>query len=178
SLGAAPGGASRTAAAAAAPPHEPETERLRSELKDLRLLLETQLASLAWNDLNRRMPARARVLRQFAALGVDPNLARELVASMKAAQSARDAWRLPLSRFADRLPLATRDLADLGGVYAFVGPTGVGKTTTIAKIAARHVLKHGAESIALVSTDTYRIGARDQLLTFARILGTPMHAVT
>jgi flagellar biosynthesis protein FlhF len=123
------------------------------------------------------MPARARVLRQFAAMGVDPHLARELAASMKAAQSARDEWRLPLSRFADRLPLASRDLADLGGVYAFVGPTGVGKTTTIAKIAARHVMKHGAESVALISTDTYRIGARDQLLTFARILGTPMHSV-
>src|SRR5690606_30428526 len=111
-----------------------------------------------------------------AAIGVEPKLARELADAMKAARNPRDAWRLPLGRFADRLPLASRDLADLGGVYAFVGPTGVGKTTTIAKIAARYVLKHGADSIALVSTDTYRIGARDQLLTFARILGTPMHS--
>ena len=155
---------------------EPETERLRRELRDLRELLETQLASLAWNDLNRRMPARARVLRQFAAIGVPPKLARELADTMAAARNPRDAWRLPLRHFADRLPLASKDLADLGGVYAFVGPTGVGKTTTIAKIAARYVLKHGPDSIALVSTDTYRIGARDQLLTFARILGTPMHS--
>jgi len=169
----------RTAAAQMPPAAaEQETERLRHELRDLRELLETQLASLAWNDLNRRMPARARVLRQFAAIGVAPNLARELADAMKAAQNPRDAWRLPLGRFADRLPLASRDLADLGGIYAFVGPTGVGKTTTIAKIAARHVLKHGADSIALISTDTYRIGARDQLLTFARILGTPMHTAT
>jgi len=155
---------------------EPETERLRRELRDLRELLETQLASLAWNDLNRRMPARARVLREFASIGVPPSLARELADTMTAADDPREASRLPLKRFAERLPLVSKDLADLGGVYAFVGPTGVGKTTTIAKIAARYVLKHGPDSIALVSTDTYRIGARDQLLTFARILGTPMHS--
>ena len=63
-----------------------------------------------------------------------------------------------------------------GGVVAVVGPTGVGKTTTIAKLAARWSLRHGSEDLALVSTDGYRIGAREQLLTYARILGAPLHA--
>jgi flagellar biosynthesis protein FlhF len=66
-------------------------------------------------------------------------------------------------------------LLDDGGVFAVVGPTGVGKTTTIAKLAARFALRHGVRNVALVSTDGYRIGAREQLLTFARIIGVPMH---
>ncbi len=63
-----------------------------------------------------------------------------------------------------------------GGVTAVVGPTGAGKTTTIAKLAARWCMQHGVEDLALVSTDSYRIGARDQLKTYARAIGAPMHA--
>jgi flagellar biosynthesis protein FlhF len=146
-----------------------------NELKDLRYLLESQLASLAWNDLNRRRPARARALRQLSKLGVDAALAREIAAQMPSANTRREAWRVPLRMFAERLPLARRDLAEIGGTFAVVGPTGVGKTTNIAKIAARFVLRNRVQGLGLVSTDTYRIGAREQLLTFARILGAPMH---
>jgi len=69
------------------------------------------------------------------------------------------------------------DIVERGGVYALVGPTGVGKTTTVAKLAARAVLRHGAAKVALVTTDTYRIGAQDQLRIYGRILGTPVFAV-
>jgi flagellar biosynthesis protein FlhF len=145
-----------------------------AELKDLRRLLEGQLAGLAWNDVNRRDPARARVLRQFAQLGIDPAIARELVARLPKGASPRDAWRLPLRLLAESLKLANRELTDIGGTFAVIGPTGVGKTTTIAKMAARFVLRHGVSGLGLVSTDSFRIGAREQLLTFARILGAPM----
>jgi flagellar biosynthesis protein FlhF len=64
---------------------------------------------------------------------------------------------------------------EAGGVFALVGPTGVGKTTTTAKIAARHVLRHGPQSVALITVDTYRLGAHDQLRAFGRILGVPVH---
>ena len=83
--------------------------------------------------------------------------------------------RLVVRRFGERLPLVNWDMADDGGVFAIVGPTGVGKTTSIAKIAARFVLRHSVEQLGLVSTDTYRIGARQQLSNFARILRAPMH---
>lgn len=174
-----------------APPHEPPDpepvehtaplhaavgDEVTEEIKDLRHLLETQLASLAWNDLNRRTPTRARALRQLAKIGVDADLARELADHMPASsESVRDRWRVPLQLFAGRLPLARRDLAEVGGIFAVVGPTGVGKTTSIAKIAARFALRHNVNELGLVSADNYRIGAREQLLTFARILGAPMH---
>jgi len=147
----------------------------KGRIKDLRRLLETQLASLAWGDLNRQAPVRARLLRDLAKLGVDSTLAAELAAEVPPDSNAQEAMRLVVRRFGERLPLVTWDMADDGGVFAVVGPTGVGKTTSIAKIAARFVLRHNVEQLGLVSTDTYRIGARQQLNNFARILRAPMH---
>jgi flagellar biosynthesis protein FlhF len=162
----------------------PATERdgsgestVADEIKDLRRLLETQLASLAWNDLNREAPVRARLLRELTKLGVDSTLAGELADEVPPDASSQEAMRLIVRRFGERLPLVSWDMAEDGGVFAVVGPTGVGKTTTIAKIAARFVLRHGVDQLGLVSTDTYRIGARQQLTNFARILRAPMHVV-
>jgi flagellar biosynthesis protein FlhF len=159
----------------APPSPDPVDASMAHEIKDLRRLLETQLASLAWNDLNRQAPVRARLLRELAKLGVDSALAAELANDVPADSGWQEAMRIVVRRFGERLPLATWDMADLGGVFAVVGPTGVGKTTSIAKIAARFVLRHSVEELGLVSTDTYRIGARQQLFNFARILRAPMH---
>jgi flagellar biosynthesis protein FlhF len=145
------------------------------EIKDLRRLLETQLASLAWNDLNRDAPVRARLLREMARFGVDAGLAAKLASEIPSDLGAQEALRALVRRFGDALPLVQDDITDRGGVFAFLGPTGVGKTTTIAKIAARFVLRHGVDALGLVSTDTYRIGARQQLSNFARILRAPLH---
>jgi flagellar biosynthesis protein FlhF len=150
-------------------------EAVAGEIKDLRRLLETQLASLAWSDLNRDAPVRARLLREMAKFGVDAVLARQLAHEIPPDLGSQEALRALVRRFGERLPLAQWDMADHGGVFAVVGPTGVGKTTTIAKIAARFVLRHSVDELGLVSTDTYRIGARQQLANFARILRAPMH---
>ena len=164
------------AAAAAAPALDRAADSsVALEIKDLRRLLETQLASFAWNDLNRQAPVRARLLRELAKLGVDSTLAAELADEVPPTANYQEAMRLVVRRFGERLPLVTWDMADDGGVFAIVGPTGVGKTTSIAKIAARFVLRHSVEELGLVSTDTYRIGARQQLANFARILRAPMH---
>lgn len=145
------------------------------EIKDLRRLLETQLASLAWNDMNRLAPVRARLLRELSKLGVDSMLAIELADEVPNDAGSQEAMRLIVRRFGERLPLVTWDMAATGGIFAIVGPTGVGKTTSLAKIAARFVLRHSVDELGLVSTDTYRIGARQQLANFARILRAPMH---
>jgi flagellar biosynthesis protein FlhF len=145
------------------------------ELKDLRRLLETQLASLAWNEVQRRTPVRARMLRELAKLGVDAKLAAELADEVPVTLDSQQALRRVMRLLGERVPLVQEDMAETGGVFALVGPTGVGKTTTIAKIAARAVLKHGVDSVGLISTDTYRVGARQQLSNFARILRAPLH---
>jgi len=76
------------------------------------------------------------------------------------------------------LPVTEDDLINEGGVIALVGPTGVGKTTSLAKLAARYVLRYGQRHVAMVTTDCYRIGAYDQLMTFGRILGIPVQVAT
>jgi flagellar biosynthesis protein FlhF len=152
-----------------------ETPALRDEMAALRELLECQLASLAWNDDVRQKPHRARALRQLSQIGIAPDVARAIADEMPGIANPRDAWRVPLNLLAHKIPLLDDRTLEEGGVIALVGPTGVGKTTTIAKLAARFILRHDASELGLVTTDGYRIGAREQLLTFARILGVPMH---
>ncbi|MGO4702133.1 flagellar biosynthesis protein FlhF [Dyella sp. 2RAB6] len=149
-----------------------DTARMRAELGSLRELLESQMASLAWNDLQRRHPLRGRVLRDMTRIGIEPDVARRLADELPDRLSADQARYLPLGVLSRSLAITGYDLAASGGVVALVGPTGVGKTTTIAKLAARAVLRHGASQVALVSTDNYRIGAAAQLEHYGRLLGT------
>jgi flagellar biosynthesis protein FlhF len=118
---------------------------------------------------------RARLLREMAKLGVDAALAAQLAHEIPADLGSQEALRALVKLFGERLPLVPWDMTDRGGIFAVVGPTGVGKTTSIAKIAARFVLRHSVEELGLISTDTYRIGARQQLFNFARILRAPLH---
>lgn len=147
-----------------------DTAHLRTELGSLRELLESQLSSLAWNDMERRHPLRARVLRDMTRLGIEPDVARDLAGDLPDRLSPDQARYLPLGVLSRRLAITGRDVAD-AGTTVLIGPTGVGKTTTVAKLAARAVLRHGAGQVALVSTDDYRIGAAAQLEHYARLLG-------
>ncbi|MBN8895126.1 MAG: flagellar biosynthesis protein FlhF [Rhodanobacter sp.] len=167
------------ARAAAAPLMEraaQDTARLRNELGSMREMLEVQLSSLAWNDLERRQPLRARVLREMTRIGIEPDVARLLVDDLPEQINAEQARYLPLGMLSRRLAVSGRALADDAPmVTALVGPTGVGKTTTIAKLAARAVMRHGADQVALVSTDHYRIGAAAQLEHYGRLLGVRVY---
>ena len=149
---------------------------MQRELRDLRRLLESGLAGMTWNDKRLRDPEQARVLEELSALDIAPDVAMALAALAPRCTSVDDPSHVPMALLVRHLPVLN-DLSSVsGGVVAVVGPTGAGKTTTIAKLAARWCLQHGSQDLALVSTDAYRIGARDQLMTYARILGTPMHA--
>jgi len=153
-----------------------DTAQLRSELGDLRAMLELQLSSLAWNDMERRQPLRARILRELTRLGIEADVARTLVAELPERLNADQARYLPLGMLSRSLAVSGRPLCDDDrGVVALVGPTGVGKTTTIAKLAARAVMRHSAGRVALVSTDHYRIGAAAQLEHYGRLLGVQVY---
>ena len=153
---------------------EPALLDMRREMKSMRGLLEQQLSSLAWGDMARRNPVRARLLHSLRDTGISPALARQIANEAAQTTDYEAAWRQALAILAHRLQVTNDDILDRGGVVALIGPTGVGKTTTIAKLAARFVLRHGARSVALVTTDSYRIGAHEQLRTYARILGLPL----
>ena len=157
-----------------------DNARLMAELSGIRGMIERQLAGFAWGETRRTSPVKAELLGELLSAGFSAPLARELLEAVPDDQdtpeAAREAVRAALARNL-RAMCCDADLIDRGGVYALVGPTGVGKTTTTAKIAARCVVRHGADKLALITTDGYRIGAQEQLRIYGRILGVPVFPV-
>jgi flagellar biosynthesis protein FlhF len=149
---------------------------MQRELQDLRRLLQTGLAGMTWSDKRLREPLQARVLEELSAMDIAPDVAMALAALTPRRTSLENPSHIPLALLVKHLPVVNDMTCITGGITAVVGPTGAGKTTTIAKLAARWCMQHGSQDLALVSTDGYRIGAREQLNTYARILGAPMHA--
>ncbi len=147
-----------------------------SEIKSMRGAIESQLFGLVWSDLHKRDPGRAYLLRDLLASGFSPALTRNLVERLPEG-SASELNRWAKKALAKNLGVAMDDeIVTRGGVYALTGPTGVGKTTTTAKLAARCVVRHGADKLALLTTDSYRIGAFEHLKIYGRILGVSVHA--
>ncbi len=150
------------------------TKEVMSELKDLRSLLENQLSTLAWSDESKRFPNRAKAMKFLYEMGISPEQCRILLKNISKQENFETLWKVVISSLVNEIPIMVQDIVEGGGVFALVGPTGVGKTTTIAKIAARYALTHGSRGIALITTDNYRIGAQEQLRTYGRILGAPV----
>lgn len=158
----------------------PMEDRLMREVTALRGMLETQLAQLAWGDTSRRQPLRAKFTRELLAAGYSALLVRELVQRLPDDYDALRAGEWITGVIAKNLhcPAVDDDIVTRGGVYALIGPTGVGKTTTTAKLAARCAVRYGARELALLTTDTYRVGAHDQLRIYAKILGVAVHTIS
>ena len=158
---------------------DPGRYELVHELRLLRSMLEGQLAAFAWTDLKRRDPAKGETMRRLLAAGFGAVHARKMIEELPEGLAPASALRLTKTRLQQGLLTGSPSagLVDSGGILALVGPTGVGKTTTVAKLAAECAIKHGAARLALVTTDTYRIGAVDQLRIYGSILGVPVFAI-
>ncbi len=166
--------------AASAAPAVPHTagaspEALADEMKNMRRMLEAQLATLAWNDLSRRSPIQAAMLKELAQLGITQDLANSLVRKIPTELSFAAARRFALATIARTIQTTGDRWLEKGGVVAFAGPAGAGKTTLLAKLAARWVLRHGPRKVAMISADSVRIGAHEQMHTLGRLLGVTTH---
>ncbi|MGB5719599.1 MAG: flagellar biosynthesis protein FlhF [Woeseiaceae bacterium] len=153
-------------------------QQLHSELSSMRELLETQLSGLVWKDASRRFPLRAQILRNLSLLGVAPDISNMIVDRIGPADDVKNLWSAPLTELAQTLPVVDDELLQRGGTIALIGPTGVGKTTTIAKIASRFAMDTWSDDIALVSADSYRIGAKEHLKAFANIIGAKVYSAS
>ncbi len=147
---------------------------MRREMASIRSLLEHQLSGLMWQEVERREPLRAMLIKRLEKLGLSSEFADQLAGYIPESTPANEAWTDLMDLLADQVITVRGNLLEAGGVIALLGPTGVGKTTTIAKLAAQAAMEFGPEEIALVTTDTYRIGAHEQLATYGRILGCPV----
>ena len=157
----------------AAPP--PPGDAVGQELKTLRCMLETQLAQLAWSDLTRRLPVHAELLRELTEMGLARDLAERIAEQLPEGADLAHARRFAFTALAQYLPVTGERWAQEGGCLAFVGATGVGKTTSLAKLAVRWALRHGARELALVAGDATRIGAKDEIHALGQLLGAAVY---
>jgi flagellar biosynthesis protein FlhF len=151
-------------------------DSVNKEMRIMRRMLESQLEQLAWNDRTRRTPVVTEILRELTEIGVSQELAEHISQELPAGTDLAGARRAALTALSEQLPVGTPAWQDQGGRLALIGATGAGKTTTLAKIAVRWVLRHGARELALVAADSVRIGAQDQLQALGQLLGVPVHA--
>ncbi|EGM78192.1 flagellar biosynthetic protein FlhF [Rheinheimera sp. A13L] len=152
-------------------------DAMRNEMSSMKQLLQHQVSGLMWQDLARREPVRAMVIEKLLALGLSEPVADQIACFMPEDISDAEAWDSALELLTGQLITTNDDIMRRGGVVALVGPTGVGKTTTVAKLAAQFAKRHGADQVALITTDSFRIGAYEQLATFGRIIGCPVKQV-
>ncbi len=157
------------------PDEDPALRSMQQEIEELRRMLQQRAEPVAEQSLHE--PSLRQVAQRLQQLGLGAALVRQLMSGVEPELTVNDAWRNVLARLADALPVLGEEMVERGGMIMFVGPTGVGKTTTIGKLAARYVLQHGSSSVALVTTDCFRIAAHEQLKTFGRILDVPVRVV-
>ena len=151
-----------------------EMTRLHQELSEMRALLQARFQE----PHLQQSPLIVDLVAKLHGLGLPEFQAERLAASVNTELPLNKAWPEALALLSQRIPTAGRDLIANGGVFAFVGPTGVGKTTTLAKLAVRFVIDNGPEDLAIVTTDNYRLAAHEQLNTLAQILSVPLKIVS
>lgn len=153
----------------------PMIDEVKNELKNLRDLMESQLSVLQWDRFSQSHPVRTVLLNLMSEMGLGTDICELVISHLDALNDdPHKVWQQALGILASCLPTSRRDLLAEGGRIALVGSTGVGKTTTIAKLAARFAHAHGKRSVAMISTDNFRVGAQEQLQQFARLLEVPM----
>lgn len=156
---------------------EAEHSALQKELGGITSLLQNWMDQQGWENFSTKSPVNAKLWERFRIMGLESQHITPLIASLSSSEDIKAGWQHCLNNFSASLPVVGKDLIEDGGVFAFLGSAGVGKTTTIGKLATRYVLDHGADSIALITTDRFRIAAHEQLRTYGKILGVSVQAV-
>ena len=149
-------------------------EELRHEMASMRQLLQHQVNSLMSQDANRRDPIKHLIVNELTKLGFDEGVSQQLVVNIPSGADLTYAKDMLANAMFERVTSTSNDILEHGGVVALLGPTGVGKTTTVAKLAARYAMRFGHEQVAMITTDSYRIGAYEQLNTYGKIMGCPV----
>ncbi len=158
---------------------EQEAVSIKQEIKMMREMLQSQLNELSWNSMAQRDPMKSMLLSSMLSAGFSASLSRLVAEKAPVFTNRADAIKWLKNALSANIKTISNEnsLLDQGGVFALIGPTGVGKTTTTAKLAARYVMKHGTRNLALITTDGYRIGGHEQLRIYGKILGVMVHAV-
>jgi len=147
---------------------------MQEELGRLRKLFEGELAQLAWRDASSNQPNRMALLARLETIGISRDIGMKIMEKVLPCEDLELGWRRTLRILNRVIKVSTKDVLNEGGVIAMLGPTGVGKTTTAAKIAAQFALRHGSNQVAFITTDSIRVGGREQLISLGVALGVPV----
>jgi flagellar biosynthesis protein FlhF len=161
-----------------AAPHAPAlSQGIVNELHAMKALIEDRFNTLTWLGQARQSPIQSNLMLKLIRAGYSPTLARTILERMPEEMGATDSvrWVMDILERNLKTDVATRPIHEEGGTYALVGATGVGKTTTAAKLAGLCARTHGPASVGLITLDTYRVGAHEQLRAFGRMLGVVAH---
>ncbi|GAA5132188.1 flagellar biosynthesis protein FlhF [Thalassotalea piscium] len=148
-----------------------EIEKMRQEMHSIRQLLEHQVSGLMWQDMAQKDPGKAVLVNRLMQMGITEALAEQVASYIPSSANESQAWEHAKNLLTQQLSTTSNDIIHKGGVVSLIGPTGVGKTTTIAKLAARYAQIHGADQVVMISTDSYRIAGFEQLSTYGKIIG-------
>lgn len=154
--------------------HEFDTSAIQKEISQLRAIIESQTELISWRKVISQNTSARKLLQKLSISGFGFDLSKNLLDVVKQINNFDESWNQIESNLRDKISITQGNVIEEGGVVALVGPTGVGKTTTIAKIAAQYAMQHGNEDIAIISTDHYRIGAHDQISIYGSILNVPV----
>jgi flagellar biosynthesis protein FlhF len=146
-------------------------KEMRQELSSLRQILQFQVSGLITQEKNRKHPLHGYLLQRLQQMGISDDLAEEVVSYAPEAADERQSWLFLLKLLANKLQTKNDDILSQPGVVALMGPTGTGKTTTIAKLAAQAAHRFGVDQVAIITLDNYRIGAYEQIATYGKIIG-------
>lgn len=150
---------------------------MMGELQSVKALIEERFNTLAWLGNTRQNPLQSNLILKLIRAGFSPALARTLIERLPAGSGPSESlrWLMQVLERNLRTDAAASPIYDVGGTFALIGSTGVGKTTTAAKLAALCAHKHGPQSVGLITLDTYRVGGHEQLRTYGRMLGVVAH---
>jgi flagellar biosynthesis protein FlhF len=151
-----------------------DTSAIQQEISQLRAIIESQTELISWRKVISQNTSTRKLLQKLSISGFGFNLSKKLLDIVKQINDFDESWNIIESSLRDEVSTTQKNVIEEGGIVALVGPTGVGKTTTIAKIAAQYAMQHGNEDIAIISTDHYRIGAHDQISIYGSILNVPV----
>jgi flagellar biosynthesis protein FlhF len=153
-------------------------EKMKHEMASIRELLEHQVSGLMWQDMAQKDPSRAMLVNRLMSLGMNEQVSDQIAGYIPAQKNDQDTWELAKKFIGQQINTTNNDIIHRGGVVSLVGPTGVGKTTTVAKLAARFAQIHGSDQVVMISTDNYRIAGFEQLATYGRIIGCEVKLAT